>query len=931
MTLAAKICAPAEVYQELTCLTPLPAPHTPLALFNAPPGYLLTGCLAGVLAQAGRPVVWLRLGPEDCDPASFLLALIGAAQPLQPELGQDTQHQMRIRPGPVQGWPPLFLALGRELNQGLPPHSALVIEDFHHLYAHPQTFPLFRSYLLPALQNGIGCFLISHQTLKKSDFPLHSQVVGVYDLRLDSEAGVNLARRYAPELPPDSIRRALALSDGRPEALVSLFTASRMLAPGLVRKAITQANTLGQLCAALLRDGLTVTAPNGVQALALALQLNYLHPDLAQAVWGEATLPYGPWLQPRGNRWFGIRSLWREALKSTLRIPYQTNQELLQRAADFLFQSGAASEAVPLYFQLGDVYHAAQAIDSVYESMLDLGQWEQLGQWLHRLPEDIFKDWPWLAYSLGEIEAAQGDLPQAQSAFARASGWFLQWAEPGGACMSRLAESALAAWQEDYEKARRCAQEAQQIAQDRQLTWHLGWADWQLGCLAAGGARIDQAADYFQHSAETLKTTPFTPLLAEATLLAAQQVDFQRQRQQHLQAIQEVDRQESEVSRRLAGLIHSPVQNLEQILASQNWSKIPLMLKLTPALLDDQPEASVLHRTPGWKSALGRLARLSGLRAKPRQAAGEAPPGAYNPPAPSLTLRLAGPLEAYAANAPVEAPSRLTLPAAVDRSLPVEASASADPASSAGLTVYCLGPFRVFHEAQYIENWGSKKAQQILKYLLIHRQHPVPKETLMDTIWPEADPEAARRNLHQAIYVLRQTLKTELGLNCIQFENDGYRIDPSQSLWCDYEAFEQYAQAGQRLEQAGQSGPAMAAYGKASGLYQDDFLVEDLYEDWPKSQREYLWQLYLSLAQRLAEYYLEHKEYTAALALGRRILQKDGAQEPAHQILMRAYAGQGLRHLAVRQYKNCVQALRQELALPPSPETQALYQSLIRK
>ncbi len=94
----------------------------------------------------------------------------------------------------------------------------------------------------------------------------------------------------------------------------------------------------------------------------------------------------------------------------------------------------------------------------------------------------------------------------------------------------------------------------------------------------------------------------------------------------------------------------------------------------------------------------------------------------------------------------------------------------------------------------------------------------------MDVFWPDADPIAARRNLHQAIYALRQTLRqAQPDLQQIQFENDGYLLNPELDVWLDFEEFEQHMQAGRRLEVAGQIAAAVTEYAIAEGLYQGDF------------------------------------------------------------------------------------------------------------
>lgn len=258
-------------------------------------------------------------------------------------------------------------------------------------------------------------------------------------------------------------------------------------------------------------------------------------------------------------------------------------------------------------------------------------------------------------------------------------------------------------------------------------------------------------------------------------------------------------------------------------------------------------------------------------------------------------------------------------------------AAGPEPANlnAPSLTVYCFGSFCVYLGDQLLDNSASRKSQGVFKYLVTHWPAPVSKDILMDVFWPEADPEAARRNLHQAIYSLRQTLKiNDCDFQFIQFENDCYHLNPDLNIWLDYEEFEAHIRAGRRLEQQGEIDQAMTAYSIAEGLYQGDFLAEDLYEEWSQPLREQFQQTYLSIAHRLAGYYLTRQEVAATIILNQRILLMDNCQEEAHQNLMRCYLAQGQRHLALRQYQLCVQALKTELGFPPSAETQALYQKI---
>jgi DNA-binding SARP family transcriptional activator len=247
------------------------------------------------------------------------------------------------------------------------------------------------------------------------------------------------------------------------------------------------------------------------------------------------------------------------------------------------------------------------------------------------------------------------------------------------------------------------------------------------------------------------------------------------------------------------------------------------------------------------------------------------------------------------------------------------------------LIIYCLGPFRLYLGDQLVENWSSRKALSVLKFLVTHRHTLINREVLMDTFWRDNDPDAARRSLHQAIYTLRQMLKTgKSDFPYIQYENNGYRLNPELLVWLDYEEFEKHIATGLAAEKRGEEEKAVQEFEIAESLYGESFLVEDLYENWPQTMREQFRQMYLSIVIRLANYYLQQREFAAAIAICRRILRTENSQEEAHAILMRVFMAQGQRRMAIHQYQLCAQALRNELDLPPSTEIQAIYQEITK-
>jgi DNA-binding SARP family transcriptional activator len=259
----------------------------------------------------------------------------------------------------------------------------------------------------------------------------------------------------------------------------------------------------------------------------------------------------------------------------------------------------------------------------------------------------------------------------------------------------------------------------------------------------------------------------------------------------------------------------------------------------------------------------------------------------------------------------------------------VRGERSAEPGTPS-LAIYCLGTSRIYHNSKLITEWESLKSRSIFKYMVVHRENPISRDVLMDVFWSDADPDAARRNLHQAIYSLRQTLRQEeANFQHILFADGCYLLNPSMEVWIDSEEFEKHIQQGQRLEENGKLAAAIAAYGVAESLYQGDFLEDELYEDWTSALREHMWRSYLQTVDRLSSYYYRQGEYCAAIVLCQKILAHDNCCEPIHRQLMLCYMAQGQRHLAVRQYQSCLQTLHEELNLWPSDETVALYQRII--
>lgn len=245
------------------------------------------------------------------------------------------------------------------------------------------------------------------------------------------------------------------------------------------------------------------------------------------------------------------------------------------------------------------------------------------------------------------------------------------------------------------------------------------------------------------------------------------------------------------------------------------------------------------------------------------------------------------------------------------------------------LMVHLMGSFEVYVNHQRVTEWSNRKGKLLFKYLVTNREQRVPKEILMDTFWPDSDPDAARNNLNVTMYALRRDLhQHDPDFSHIVFEDDCYVLNPDMLVWVDSEKFIEHARQGQQLEQAGHIFEAIKAYRAASSLYKGPFLGEVTYEEWIELPRQHIQNTYLHVLDRLCYFYFEQKDYAACINACNEMIAIDSCREDAHRRLMLCYERQGHPYLALRQYQLCKDFLKRELDIEPGEETTTLFERI---
>ena len=239
----------------------------------------------------------------------------------------------------------------------------------------------------------------------------------------------------------------------------------------------------------------------------------------------------------------------------------------------------------------------------------------------------------------------------------------------------------------------------------------------------------------------------------------------------------------------------------------------------------------------------------------------------------------------------------------------------------ATIQVQFLGKFRVLVNGEPLILNG--KNALIFASLLLDYPREIHKETLMQRFW--ADNMSAKNNLNVAICHIRKALKDlRLEQDIIVFDADFYSLSQDIQLETDIETFTQIRRnATDTLRKHGISA-AVEAFERLLWLYNGDFLENYPNDTWALGERDSYSEYYFEALRLLSEHYEKIGNIERCIEYCRLMLRHDPHFEPIHRRLIQAYARLGAKDRAIRQYQDCVRALK-HINSAPSRETQEVF------
>ena len=246
------------------------------------------------------------------------------------------------------------------------------------------------------------------------------------------------------------------------------------------------------------------------------------------------------------------------------------------------------------------------------------------------------------------------------------------------------------------------------------------------------------------------------------------------------------------------------------------------------------------------------------------------------------------------------------------------------------LTILLLGPPRIESDGAPARV-DTRKAIALLAYLAATGEGQR-RDGLAGLLWPDSDQGRARAALRRTL----STLNKALGRGGLVIERETVDLARAAGPWVDLVEFRRRLSSSRGHPHPSEDAcdDCLVWLSEAAQLYRGDFLEgftlrdSSVFDDWQFEQSEALRRDLAGALERLASLHTANGDLASAIGYARRWLSLDPLDEKVHRRLIQLYAWDGQRAAALRQYRECVRILDQELGVPPLEETTRQYQAV---
>jgi DNA-binding SARP family transcriptional activator len=253
------------------------------------------------------------------------------------------------------------------------------------------------------------------------------------------------------------------------------------------------------------------------------------------------------------------------------------------------------------------------------------------------------------------------------------------------------------------------------------------------------------------------------------------------------------------------------------------------------------------------------------------------------------------------------------------------------------LKIFTLGKFQVVrYNGTPLEKrqWGGNRTRLLLKSILVHGLREIPKDIIIEDIWPESSPGSALQNFKVTLHRLRKCLEPDLKKHgrsaFIHLSGNRISLDADR-CYVDVQEFLQCCKDIKRAALTKETRTILQLGQRVMDLYRGDFLPEDPYASWTEMKRLAIKDEYLTVLMVMTDIYQEQGQVEAAIQCCRLAISADICLENATGKLMQIFVAHQRRNDAISLYQRFQSALKSELGVDPDPAIIALYHQIRRE
>jgi DNA-binding SARP family transcriptional activator len=218
---------------------------------------------------------------------------------------------------------------------------------------------------------------------------------------------------------------------------------------------------------------------------------------------------------------------------------------------------------------------------------------------------------------------------------------------------------------------------------------------------------------------------------------------------------------------------------------------------------------------------------------------------------------------------------------------------------------------------------GGRKQRTLLAYLLLHRNEAIPREILIDALWPDDPPATAAHALDVYVSRLRKALGRD-GL--LEARGGSIRLNVSDEA-VDAARFEQLVVDARRAEAPS---TRLAAFEQALALWRGRALADLLDEPSLRPERERLEEERLVAVEERLEAMLALGRHDEAIGALQALASEHPLRERPRRLLMLALYRAGRQSESLEVYRSYRRLLSEELGLEPSGDLRELEAAVLR-